>query len=154
MMSYILVERGERNQREVETFLNEVLPHLARRRAGGSTMAEAQSDIVAKAYEAVELAKKTGKIKKGTNEATKAIERGVAKLVLVAKDMNPPEITMHLGPLCKEKNAPLVEVPSKEELGAAAGLSVPTGVVAIVVEGEARDIIKELGVKETAKGKA
>jgi len=110
-------------------------------------MAEAPKEIVAKAYEAVELAKKTGKIKKGSNEATKAIERGMAKLVLVAKDVNPPEIIMHMVPLCKEKNAPLLEVPSKEELGAAAGLSVPTGAVAIITEGEAKELIKEIAAK-------
>lgn len=110
-------------------------------------MAEAAQDLIAKAYEAVELAKKTGKIKKGANEATKAIERGMAKLVLMAKDVNPPEVTMHLPPLCKEKNTPLMEVPSKEELGAAAGLSVPTGAIAIVTEGEAKELIKELVAK-------
>ena len=54
-------------------------------------------------YEAVEVARNTGKIKKGSNEVTKAIERGVAKLVVVAGDANPQEITMHLGPLCAEK---------------------------------------------------
>ena len=40
-----------------------------------------------KIYEAVEIARKTGKIKKGANETTKAIEKGFAKLVVVAKDV-------------------------------------------------------------------
>lgn len=110
-------------------------------------MAEASKELMTKAYEAVELARKTGKIKKGANEATKAIERGSAKLVLVAKDVNPPEIIMHFTPLCKEKDIPIVEVPSKEELGAAAGLSVPTGAIAIITEGEAKDLIKEIASK-------
>ena len=110
-------------------------------------MAEASKDTITKAYEAVELAKKTGKIKKGANEATKAIERGTAKLVLVARDVNPPEIIMHFPPLCKEKNVPLIEVPSKEELGAAAGLSVPTGAIAIVAEGEGKELVKEIASK-------
>ncbi len=104
-------------------------------------MAEA---LAKKAYEAIETARKTGKIRKGTNETTKAVENGSAKLVIVAKDVNPAEITMHLGPLCKEKEIPLVEVPSREELGAAAGIGVPTTCVAIVAEGEAKDLIKEL----------
>ena len=106
-------------------------------------MAEAQS-IAKLAYEAVEIAKKTGKIKKGINEVTKAAERGVAKLVLVAQDVNPPEITMHLEPLCKEKNTPFVKVPSKEELGASAGVPVGTSAIAITQEGEATDTIKEI----------
>lgn len=97
-----------------------------------------------KAYEAVELAKKTGKIKKGSNEATKIAERGLAKLVVVASDVSPREVIMHLAPLCKEKNIPYVEVPSREELGAAAGLQVPTSAVVIIKEGEAKDLIKEL----------
>ena len=98
-----------------------------------------------KAYEAVELAKATGKIRKGTNEATKAVEKGTAKLVVVAKDVSPPEVVMHLPLICKEKHVLCIEAPSKEELGAAAGLQVGTSAVAIVEEGEAKDIIKELG---------
>jgi len=97
-----------------------------------------------KALEAVELARTTGKLKKGTNEVTKAIERGTAKLVVVAKDVSPPEVTMHIPLLGKEKNVPVIEVPSKEELGAAAGLTVPAVSVAIIQEGEARALIKEI----------
>ena len=100
-----------------------------------------------KAYEAIELARKTGKIIKGTNEVTKAIEKEKAKLVVVAKDVNPPEITMHIPLLAKEKGIPVVEVLSKEELGAAAGLKLGTVSVAIVKEGEAKDLVKELGAK-------
>lgn len=40
-----------------------------------------------KALEALELARDTGKIRKGTNEVTKAIERGVAQLVLIGEDV-------------------------------------------------------------------
>lgn len=104
----------------------------------------AETKETKKVYEAIELARKTGKIKKGTNESTKTIEKGLAKIVFVAEDINPPEIIMHFEPLCKEKNVPLVKVPSKEELGAAAGLGVPTSAVAVVNEGEAKDLIKEI----------
>lgn len=110
-------------------------------------MAEVSKEIQDKALEVVEIAKTTGKIKKGVNEATKAVERGVAKLVLVAKDVNPAEITMHLAPLCDEKNIPLVEVSSKEELGTAAGLALPTAAVAVVDEGEGKKILKEIALK-------
>lgn len=98
-----------------------------------------------KALEAIELAKKTGKIKKGTNEVTKVAEKGQAKLVVVAKDVNPPEIIMHLPALCEEKSIPYVEVEKKEDLGVAAGLGVSTSAVAIVIEGEAKDLIKQIG---------
>jgi|TARA_Y100000310_G_C20327289_1_gene643585 large subunit ribosomal protein L7Ae len=89
-----------------------------------------------KAYETIELAKKSGKIKKGTNEVTKVAERGTAKLVVVANDSSPKEIIMHLKPLCEEKEISYVEVDSKEELGAAAGLQVSTSAVAVVQEGK------------------
>ncbi len=96
------------------------------------------------AYEAIELARKTGKIVKGSNEVTKSLERGQAKLVVVASDVQPPEIVMHLPLLCKEKGSKFTEVDSKEQLGASAGLPVGTTAVAIVVEGESKDIIKNL----------
>lgn len=97
-----------------------------------------------KAYEAIELARSTGKIKKGTNEVTKQIERGNAKLVVVAKDIQPPEVVMHLPLLCKEKGIPCIEVPSKEELGAAAGIQVGTSAVAVTEPGEAASMIKSM----------
>lgn len=97
-----------------------------------------------KALEAIEVARTTGKIKRGANEATKALERGTAKLVVIAKDVSPPEIVMHLPLLAKEKNIPCVEVSNKEELGAAAGIKIPTAAVAIVNEGEAKNIIREI----------
>ena len=100
-----------------------------------------------RAFEAVELARKTGKITKGTNEVTKAIEKGTAKLVVYAKDVSPAEITMHLPLLAKEKGIVCVEVASKDELGAAAGLKLGTASVAILKEGDAKEAMKELGVK-------
>ena len=103
-------------------------------------------------YEAVEVAKATGKLRKGTNEATKAIEKGEAKLVVVAKDVTPPEIVMHIPVICKEKDIVCMEVPSKEELGAAAGIERGTSSVAIVQEGEAKSIVREL-VAKAPKGK-
>jgi len=102
------------------------------------------SDISEKALQAIESARTNGKIKKGTNEVTKAIERGTAKLVIVAKNVTPPEVVMHLPLLAKEKSIPIVEVEKKEDLGAAAGLTVATVSVAIVQEGDAKDLIKEI----------
>ncbi|HJX05794.1 MAG TPA: ribosomal L7Ae/L30e/S12e/Gadd45 family protein [Candidatus Nanoarchaeia archaeon] len=100
-----------------------------------------------KVYEAIELARKTGKITKGTNEVTKAIERGKAKLVVVATDVSPPEVIMHIPLLAKEKGIAVAEVANKAELGAAAGLKVPTASVAIIKEGDAKDLLRDLGVK-------
>ena len=91
-----------------------------------------------KVFEAIELAKASGKIKKGTNEVTKVVERGIAKMVVVADDANPKEIVMHLPLLAKEKDVPCFNVSSKEELGAAAGLAVATIAVAVIELGDAK----------------
>ena len=99
------------------------------------------------AFQAVEKAKASGKIKKGSNEVTKTIERGTAKLVLVEKDTNPKEVIMHLPALCEEKEILFIPVSSKEELGAAAGLTVSTTAVSVTIEGEAKNIIKEIKAK-------
>lgn len=98
----------------------------------------------AKVLEAVEIARTTGKIRKGANEATKAIEKGEAKLVVYAGDVSPKEIIMHLPLLCKEKNVKCVEISKKEDLGAAAGLAVGTAAVAIVNEGEAKKLVDSI----------
>jgi len=84
------------------------------------------------AYDLVEKARDNGKIGKGTNEATKQVERGQAKLVVMAEDVSPEEILAHMPVLCEEKNIPYTYVPSKDQLGTAAGLGVSTSAVAII----------------------
>ncbi|MBT4604992.1 50S ribosomal protein L7ae [archaeon] len=98
----------------------------------------------AKVLEAIEIARNTGKISKGSNEVTKALERGTAKLVAYAGDVNPKEIVMHLPLLSKEKEVLCVEVSKKDDLGAAVGLSVGCAAVAITKEGDAKALLKEL----------
>ncbi len=99
-------------------------------------------------YSAVEKVRDTGDLRKGANEATKAIERNEAKLVVIAEDVNPPEVIMHLPPMCQEKDIPYVSIPSREELGIAAGLSVATAAIAIrdvgSAERDVNDIAKQV----------
>lgn len=104
-------------------------------------------ELANKAYEAVELARDTGKVRKGTNEVTKLIERGQAKLVVMAEDVHPEEILAHIPLLCEEKKIPYVYVPNKQELGVASGLKVATGAIAIINIGKAKPLITELGNK-------
>ena len=85
-------------------------------------------------YSVVEKARKEGKIEKGINEVTKAIERAVAKLVVIAKDVSPAEITQHIPVLCKEKGIKYEEVDNRQKLGIAAGINVPCSAVAIIEE--------------------
>lgn len=104
----------------------------------------ADSDQV---LELIEASKRSGKIKKGTNEATKALERGTAKAVVYASDASPKEIVLHLPLLAKEKGIPCFEVPQKTELGVAAGLEVATAAIAIIETGDAESILKELSAE-------
>ena len=92
---------------------------------------------MASVYEIIEKARKTGKIEKGTNEVTKAIERGTAKLVAFGADVEPKEITQHLPILCKEKNIPCIEADKKEKLGISAGINVGCASIAVIELGEA-----------------
>ena len=64
---------------------------------------ETPKDLVNAIYEAVRLAKQSGIVRKGTNETTKAIERGISKLVIIAEDVEPPEVVAHLPILCDER---------------------------------------------------
>lgn len=99
-------------------------------------------ELATKAYEAVEKARDSGKIKKGVNEVTKAIERATAKLVVIAEDITPPEIVAFLPILCDEKKIPYIFVPTKKELGMAAGLQVGTTAIAITDAGNGKEILK------------
>ncbi len=111
-----------------------------------------EKQLVEKAYEAVEAAKASGKLKKGSNEVSKAVEKGTAKLVVAAQDTQPAEIILHLQPLCAQKKVPFVAVPSKVELGTAAGLPVSCAAVTIVQEGDAKKIIEEIAKAQGTNG--
>jgi large subunit ribosomal protein L7Ae len=92
-------------------------------------------------YKIIESARRTGKIEKGTNEVTKAVERGTAKLVVYAADVEPKEIVAHIPVLCKEKGILCQEVDSKQKLGIAVGIPVSASSVAVI---EAGDVEKEI----------
>ncbi|MEM4717270.1 MAG: 50S ribosomal protein L7Ae [Desulfurococcaceae archaeon] len=103
------------------------------------------SDLAEKIYEAVRKARESGgKVKKGTNETTKAVERGQAKLIVIATDVDPPEIVAHLPILCDEKKIPYAYVPSKKKLGEAAGIEVAAASVAILEPGDAKEIVEDI----------
>jgi len=110
-------------------------------------------ELADQAYQAVEMARDTGKLRRGVNEATKAIERGTAKLIVIAEDVTPPEVVAHLPILGDEKNSPYIFVPSKKELGTASGIDVPTSAVAITDAGNGKEIVEQIAnkVKELKK---
>ncbi len=105
---------------------------------------ESPKELTDKVLEAVELARETGKIAKGVNEVTKSVERSQAKLVVIAEDVEPEEIVMHLPPLCDEKGVPFCYAPTKSELGRAAGIDVSCSAVSVIKEGESKKLVDEI----------
>jgi len=105
---------------------------------------ELPDEYLEAAYEALKYALEVRGLKRGTNETTKAVERGQAKLVYIALDVDPPEIVAHLPLLCKERKVPYIFVPSKQELGKRAGLEVSAASVAIVDPGEGGKLVEEI----------
>jgi large subunit ribosomal protein L7Ae len=105
---------------------------------------ETPGDLVNPILEALRVAAQSGKVRKGTNEATKAIERGISKLVVIAEDVEPPEVVAHLPIICEEQNAAYAFVPSKQELGKALGIDVTSAAAAIIDAGDANHIVDEV----------
>jgi large subunit ribosomal protein L7Ae len=105
------------------------------------------ADLQDDALEALEVARDTGTVKKGTNETTKAIERGNAKLVYIAEDVQPEEIVLHLPELSDEKGIPFVYVDTQDDVGHAAGLEVGSAAAAIVDAGDAEGDVEDIGDK-------
>ncbi len=112
---------------------------------------EVSKEVADKALEAVRLAKQTGTVRKGVNEVTKSIERGLSSLVVIAGDVEPEEVVMHIPGLCEQKKINYVYVPAKLDLGKAIGMSVPCSSVAIEKQGEAQGNIAEVIAKITGK---
>jgi large subunit ribosomal protein L7Ae len=105
---------------------------------------ETPEDLVSPILEAVRVAVQTGKVRKGTNEATKAIERGISKLIVIAEDVEPPEVVAHLPLICEEQKTAYAFVPNKQELGKALGIDVTSAAAAILDAGDAQHIIDEV----------
>ncbi len=114
---------------------------------------EMPKDLAEDVYNTLEVVSKSGKIRKGVNEVTKALERGLSKLVVLAEDIEPEEIVMHIPLLAKEKDSQIVFVPTKQELGAAIGISVSCAAVAVTDNGKAEKEISTIISKAKALDK-
>ena len=107
-------------------------------------MKEFPKELVEDALELLGRVVNMGKIKKGTNEVTKSIERGLAKLVFIAIDVDPPEIVRHLSILASEKNIRYIYVPSSKDLGDSSGLDVSCASSAIINSGKEESALKSI----------
>jgi len=105
---------------------------------------EVPKEVAEAAYEALKIATESGKTRRGANETTKSIERGKSKLVVLAENVEPPEVVAHIPLLCEERKTPLVYVPDKRRIGEAIGLGVGAAAATIEEPGEAEGLIKEI----------
>ena len=105
---------------------------------------ETATEIIEATFDALRQAKETGKIKKGTNETTKAIERGVAKIFLIAEDVEPPEVVAHRPILCEERNIPYLFAPTKDKIGEVLGVQLPTAAACIIEPGESQELLDQI----------
>lgn len=85
----------------------------------------ADAKLTVSILDLVQQATNYKQIKKGANEATKTLNRGISEFIVMAADTEPLEILLHLPLLCEDKNVPYVFVPSKVALGRACGVSRP-----------------------------
>merc|ERR1712137_1519220 len=117
----------------------------------GTTMAEdssaawpvADQALSQEILDLVQQASHYRQLKKGANEATKTLNRGISEIVILAADTEPLAILLHLPLLCEDKNTPYVFVPSKVALGRACGVSRPV-IACSVTTNEKSQIAKQI----------
>ncbi|KAI0024150.1 snrnp and snornp protein [Xylariomycetidae sp. FL0641] len=83
----------------------------------------ADEALVPEILDLVQQASHYRQLKKGANECTKTLNRGVSEIVVLAGDTTPLAILLHIPLLCEDKNVPYVYIPSKVALGRACNVS-------------------------------
>ncbi|KAF8635510.1 hypothetical protein AX17_003900 [Amanita inopinata Kibby_2008] len=103
----------------------------------------AGADLTNTILDLVQECGKYKQLKKGANEATKTLNRGIAEIIVLTADTEPLEILLHLPLLCEEKNVPYVFVPSKAALGRACNVSRPV-IAASITTGESKELQSQI----------
>ncbi|KAJ2488019.1 RNA binding protein snu13 [Coemansia sp. RSA 2050] len=103
----------------------------------------ADASLVNRIQDLVQQAAHYKQLKKGANEATKTLNRGISEFIVMAADCEPIEILLHLPLLCEDKNVPYVFVPSKAALGRACGVTRAV-VAASVTTNEGSDLKSQI----------
>jgi U4/U6 small nuclear ribonucleoprotein SNU13 len=63
----------------------------------------ADAELTVAILDLVQQAQNYKQLKKGANEATKTLNRGITDLIIMAADTEPLEILLHLPLLCEDK---------------------------------------------------
>uniref|UniRef100_A0A8D0VXM7 H/ACA ribonucleoprotein complex subunit 2 n=1 Tax=Sus scrofa TaxID=9823 RepID=A0A8D0VXM7_PIG len=110
---------GERTYHELLVNLNPIAQPLASRK------------LTRKLYKCIKKAVKQKQIRRGVKEVQKFINKGEKGIMVLAGDTLPVEVYCHLPVMCEDRNLPYVYIPSKTDLGAAAGSKRPTCVIMV-----------------------
>jgi len=103
----------------------------------------ASSALENKIYDMVQQASHYHQLKKGANEATKAVNRGTAELIVLAADTEPLAILLHLPLLAEDKSVPYVFVGSKNALSRACGVS-RSVIAAVITSNESSELAPQI----------
>ncbi|KAL3876494.1 hypothetical protein ACJMK2_034336 [Sinanodonta woodiana] len=90
----------------------------------------ADPQLTKKILDLVQSASSYKQLKKGANEATKTLNRGIAEFIVMAADAEPLEILLHLPLLCEDKDDSCFLFPA---LGRACGVSRPVIACSVTV---------------------
>ncbi len=104
---------------------------------------ETPESVEKKLLDLVENSFRSGKIKKGTNEVIKSIERGESKIVVIAEDVSPPEVVYYLPMLCEERKVAYAYVKKRSDLGAKVGIASAAS-ISVVDYGKSEDVYKQI----------
>ncbi|XP_010638155.1 H/ACA ribonucleoprotein complex subunit 2 [Fukomys damarensis] len=106
---------GERTYHELLVNLNPIAQPLPGRPRPGDVLA----------------AVKQKQIRRGVKEVQKFVNKGEKGIMVLAGDTLPIEVYCHLPVMCEDRSLPYVYIPSKTDLGAAAGSKRPTCVIMV-----------------------
>ena len=109
----------------------------------------ADADLTSKILNVVQQAANYKQLRKGANEATKTLNRGISEFIVMTADAEPLEILLHLPLLCEDKNVPYVFVRSKTALGRACGVSRPV-IACSVLQSEGSQLKPQIQNIQTA----
>ncbi len=104
---------------------------------------ETPESLEKKILDLAENSYRSGKIKKGTNEVIKSVERGESKFVIISEDVSPPEVVFYLPVLCDERKIPYGYVKKRSDLGAKVGIASAAS-ISIVDYGKSDEAYKSI----------
>ncbi|XP_003217638.1 H/ACA ribonucleoprotein complex subunit 2 [Anolis carolinensis] len=107
----------ERSYHELVENVNTIAQPLASRK------------LTRKLYKCIKKASKVKQIRRGVKEVQKFINKGEKGITVLAGDTLPIDVYCHIPIMCEDRNLPYVYIPSKTDLGAAAGSKRPTCVI-------------------------